>query len=117
MATPPAISRKLQLTVTECGAKARVECSGRLVAEYTAAFKAEVKPLLTKGRSVVLDLTNLAYMDSGGLGSVVSLYVSAKSAGCELRLIHLNQRVRELLGLTHLLDAFGLCGEHMIRTP
>jgi anti-anti-sigma factor len=53
-------------------------------------------------------------MDSMGLGSVVRLYVSCKSAGSELQLINLGPRIRQLLGMTHLLAAFTIVGENNI---
>ncbi len=95
----------------------RVECKGRLTSESTPVLKDAVKTLLPTAKRVVLDFTELSYMDSSGLGTVVGLYVSGKRAGCELRLINFNQRVRELLGLTHLLSALEACGEYMIKLP
>ena len=95
----------------------RVKCTGRLTSEWTPVPKDEVKALLPVAGTVVLDLTEVSYMDSSGLGAVVSLYVSGKRVGCELRLINFNQRVRELLGLTHLLSALEACGEYLIKLP
>jgi len=95
----------------------RVKCTGRLTSEWTPVPKDEVKALLPVAGTVVLDLTEGSYMDSSGLGAVVSLYVSGKRVGCELRLINFNQRVRELLGLTHLLSALEACGEYLIKLP
>jgi anti-sigma B factor antagonist len=92
-----------------------IECRGRLVREATDQLRQTVKPLLSKTKCVVLDLTALAHMDSSGLGTVVGLYVSAKTAGCQLQLINLNQRIRQLLGMTHLLSAFEACGKYMIK--
>jgi anti-anti-sigma factor len=63
----------------------------------------------------VLDLTDLTHMDSSGLGTVVRLYVSAKSAGCALELINLGARIRQLLGVTNLLSVFTSVCEHDIR--
>ncbi|HEX6908706.1 MAG TPA: STAS domain-containing protein, partial [Terriglobales bacterium] len=74
-------------------------------------------PLIPQTRLLVLDLTGLAYMDSSGLGVLVGLYVSARTAGCQLQLINLNQRIRQLLGMTHLLSAFEACGKYMIKMP
>jgi anti-sigma B factor antagonist len=54
-------------------------------------------------------------MDSTGLGTVVRLYVSAKSAGYSLELINLGKRIRQLLGVTNLLSVFTVIGEHNIR--
>ncbi len=92
-----------------------VECRGRLVREATDQLRQTVKPLISQTRCVVLDLTGLAHMDSSGLGALVGLYVSAKTAGCQLQLINLNQRIRQLLGMTHLLSAFEACGKYMIK--
>jgi anti-sigma B factor antagonist len=50
----------------------------------------------------VLDLTNVSFMDSSGLGTIVGLYISAKAAECQLRLVNLNHRVKELFRLTRL---------------
>ena len=83
-----------------------VHCRGRLIAGATSILQSEVKPLLQPGKRVVLDLTGLIRMDSMGLGTVVRLYVSAKAAGCEFKLINLGQRIRQLLGVTNLLAVF-----------
>jgi anti-sigma B factor antagonist len=50
----------------------------------------------------VLDLTDVSYLDSSGLGSVVGLWVNAKKNGCDLKLIRLNDRIKELLRISHL---------------
>ena len=92
-----------------------VECRGRLVREVTDQLRQTVKPLIAQTKCLVLDLTDLAHMDSSGLGALVGLYVSARTAGCQLQLINLNQRIRQLLGMTHLLSAFEACGKYMIK--
>jgi anti-anti-sigma factor len=63
----------------------------------------------------VLDLKDLTRLDSTGLGAVVRLYVSARSAGCSLELINIGKQVRDLLGVTHLLSVLATIGEHGIR--
>ena len=92
-----------------------VECRGRLIRESTEQLRATVKPLIPQTKCLVLDLTGLAYMDSSGLGALVGLYVSARTSGCQLQLINLNQRIRQLLGMTNLLSAFEACGKYMIK--
>jgi len=94
-----------------------VRCSGRLTAGLTAKFKEQVKDLILPAKLVVLDLTDLEHMDSAGLGTIVALYVSARRANCELRLINFNKRVRELLGMTNLLSIFEACGQYFTRMP
>ncbi len=94
-----------------------VKCRGRLTSQVTPVLKAEVKPLISVPGIVVLDFTEVSHMDSSGLGAVVGLYVSGKRNRSELRLVNFNQRVRELLGLTHLLSALEACGEYLVRLP
>ncbi len=79
-----------------------VRCAGRIVTETTALLKSTVKPLLAPHHTVVLDLTEVDYLDSSGLGTIVGLYVSAKASNSRLRLVNLNQRVRELFSITRL---------------
>src|SRR5579863_4900962 len=80
-----------------------VHCRGRLVAGTSTLLQTEVKPLLLPNQRVVLDLTTLTRMDSMGLGSIVSLAVSAKRAGCQLELVNLGKQIRQLFAITNLL--------------
>ena len=59
----------------------------------------------------MLALTDLIHMDSMGLGTLVRLVLSAKSNGCRLELVNQGKRVRQLLGITHLLGIFTIIGE------
>ncbi|MDE3187393.1 MAG: STAS domain-containing protein [Acidobacteriota bacterium] len=88
-----------------------VRCHGRLVAGVGDALYSRVKQLMPEHKRIVLDLTDVAHMDSMGLGTLVRLYVSAKGAGCTLELINLGKRVRELLGMTNLLGVFTELGD------
>jgi anti-anti-sigma factor len=56
-----------------------VSCSGRLMIESGNILRTEVQKLIRPGARIVLDLTDVAYCDSMGLGAVISLYVSSKS--------------------------------------
>ena len=105
----------LTLEISRSGGIATVRCSGKLVAGVTNLLYTEVKELIPGSRQITLDLTDLVHMDSMGIGTVVRLYVSAKSAGCDLRLINLGKRVREILGVTHLLSVFSIVGEDGVR--
>jgi len=51
-------------------------------------------------------LTEVAFVDSMGLGTLVRIYVSAKSAGSRVELVNLGKQIRELLGITNLLSVF-----------
>lgn len=89
-----------------------VKCVGRLTSENAGALKAQVRGMIPNERRIVLDLSDLAGMDSSGLGTIVGLYVSAKHAKCELQLVNLSKKVRELLGLSNLLGVFEDCGKY-----
>ncbi len=56
-------------------------------------------------------------MDSMGLGTIVGLYVSAKAAGSQLRVINLSKRIYDLFSVTNLLTMFEACGEVDARIP
>lgn len=89
-----------------------VKCGGRLTAENSAVLKSHVRSMIPHEKRIILDLTDLVSMDSSGLGIVVGLYVSARHAKCELQLVNLSKRVRELLGLSNLLGVFEDCGKY-----
>jgi anti-anti-sigma factor len=54
-------------------------------------------------------------MDSSGLGAIIAVYVSAKKASCELQLINLSKKIRDLLGMTKLLSVFESAGQFGTR--
>ena len=64
-----------------------VRCHGKLVAGVGDILYNQVKPLLPEHKRIILDLTELTRMDSLGLGTLARLYVSARSAGCNLELM------------------------------
>ncbi len=65
-----------------------------------------VKGALGQNKQIVLNLQNVSYIDSGGLGTLVGLYTSAHSAGGDIRLAALSQRVGQLLQVTKLVTVF-----------
>jgi anti-sigma B factor antagonist len=84
-----------------------VDCSGRIVfGEESASLRDNVKKLLAQGPKVVLNLREVNYIDSGGLGTLVSLYTTARNAGGALKLASLTQRVDDLLQVTKLVTIF-----------
>jgi anti-anti-sigma factor len=89
------------------GSITTVICHGRVVSETAGKLKEVVKPLIPLGGNIVLDLTDVSYMDSSGLGSLVGLKVSALKEGyCKLELANLTPRVKELLRLSNLSQLF-----------
>lgn len=108
--------RSFTLEIEQCNEKLTiVRCHGQLVSGLTDVLHSKVRPLIQPNKRIVLDLSDISWMDSMGLGTLVGLYTSAKASGCELQLLKIGKRVRELLGLTHLLDVFSIIGEHGVR--
>jgi anti-sigma B factor antagonist len=84
-----------------------VDCSGRVVfGEESATLRDTVKKLIAQSPNVVLSLREVNFIDSGGLGTLVSLYTTARSAGGAVKLARLSQRVGDLLQVTKLLTIF-----------
>jgi len=84
-----------------------VDCSGRIVfGEESASLRDNVKKWLTQNPKVLLNLREVNYIDSGGLGTLVSLFATARNAGGALKLASLTQRVDDLLQVTKLVTIF-----------
>jgi anti-anti-sigma factor len=110
-----ATTNVLTLTVCRSGDDSEVRCNGRLVAGVNDRLQSEVSRLIPSSKRILLDFTDLTHMDSTGLGTLVRLYVSAKSAGCALQLYNVGKPIRQLLGITHLISVFEVIGNNNIR--
>jgi anti-sigma B factor antagonist len=115
--TDETAASRLTLDIERSGNVAVVRLSGELVAGVTNFLYVEITSLIPDSKRIVLDLTDLVHMDSMGLGTLVRLYVSTKAAGCALELVNLGKRIRQLLGVTHLLSVFTIIGESNARIP
>jgi len=85
-------------------------CKGRLNLETTEQFQAEVKKLAAEHKQVDADLAGVDNVDSAGLGSLLGTYISAKNQGCDLQLINVNPRVKDLLNITRLTSVLNVQG-------
>jgi anti-sigma B factor antagonist len=63
------------------------------------------RKLIAENKRLVLDLSDVSYLDSSGLGMIVGVHISAKKARCQLKLINLSPRVKEIFTLTRLDEA------------
>lgn len=102
MAANPIPNSELNITTEANEKSAHVFCSGRITSSTTDQLTDTVRPLLAGRESVILDLTNVQYMDSSGLGALVRLYVSARREHCQIRVVNLNKRLKEIFSLTRL---------------
>jgi anti-anti-sigma factor len=109
------VGKVITVEIEKIGSVATVRLRGRLIAGVNEYVYTQVRPLMPEMKRVVLDLGEVTQMDSMGLGAMVRLYVSGKSAGSSVELMHLGKRIREVLGITHLLDVFTIIGERGVK--
>jgi anti-sigma B factor antagonist len=84
-----------------------VSCNGRIVfGEEGAALRETLKSMLASTRQIILNLSGVTYIDSGGLGTLVGVYSSARSGGADIKLTGLGQRLRDVLQITKLVTVF-----------
>jgi anti-sigma B factor antagonist len=83
-----------------------VRCNGRIVSSTAQDLRSKVRDLIPGTKRVVLDLTNVTYIDSSGLGALVGIFLTARRQECELKLINLSPRLKELFRLTRLAEIF-----------
>jgi anti-sigma B factor antagonist len=82
-------------------------CSGRLVfGDETAAFRERIRNILLGAQQIVVNLSGIEYIDSGGLGTLVGTLASTRNRHGEIKLVRPNQRVAELLQRTRLNTVF-----------
>jgi anti-sigma B factor antagonist len=98
----------LNITSGEVNGVAVMWLDGRIVlGDETVALREKVKGLLGEGKKkLVLDLKNVMFIDSAGLGALVAAHASAKLSGATLRLCNLGSRANELLQLARLVTIF-----------
>lgn len=84
-----------------------VDCAGRIVfGEESAYLRDIVKNLLADKNRLVMNLSGVNYIDSGGLGTLVALYTTARNSGGSIKLANLTKRVGDLLQVTKLVTIF-----------
>ncbi len=84
-----------------------VACSGKIIfGEESSGLRESLKDLLMNTKRIVLNLSGVTYIDSGGLGTLVGVYSSARAAGADIKLTGLGQRLRDLLAITKLSTVF-----------
>jgi anti-sigma B factor antagonist len=82
-----------------------VKCHGTLNSAAAPHLRDQVKPLLPHGGRLVIDLADVNFLDSSGLGTLVALKASAMKQGyCRLEMINMTPRVLELFRITKLYD-------------
>jgi anti-sigma B factor antagonist len=98
----------LKITNREVDGVSVQALDGRIVlGEESNALREKVKGLIAAGKKkIVLNMDNVTFIDSAGLGTLVAAHHSAKSQGAGLRLCHLGSKFQEVLQITKLMTVF-----------
>ncbi|HKD90939.1 MAG TPA: STAS domain-containing protein [Terriglobales bacterium] len=85
-----------------------VDLSGRItLGEGSVILRDTVRDLLGKGqKKILLNLGDVSYIDSSGIGELVSAYTTVRNQGGDLRLLNLTKKVHDLLQITKLYTVF-----------
>jgi anti-sigma B factor antagonist len=84
-----------------------VDISGRLTSFESKAFREMIRDLLHQGQTnIVLNLTELEYLDSSGIGELVRNYMSVVKKGGAMKVVGLAPKVEEVLKITQLYQVF-----------
>jgi anti-sigma B factor antagonist len=85
-----------------------LDLSGRItLGEGSVQIRDAIRDLISKGqKSILLNLADVNYIDSSGLGELVSAFTTSKNQGADLKLLHLTKKVHDLLQLTKLYTVF-----------
>ena len=87
-----------------------VDVSGRItLGEETSTLREAVRGLIGQGKKkIVLNLAEVSYIDSSGVGELVACYTAARNQGGELKLLNLTKKVHDLLQVTKLYTIFDI---------
>ncbi|MFB3923764.1 MAG: STAS domain-containing protein [Terriglobia bacterium] len=98
----------LQINEQETSGVTVLTLSGRVtLGEESSKLRTKLKDLLATGKTrVVLDLADVSYIDSAGLGTLVAGYTSARNQGASMKLANLTKKFDEQLHITKLVTVF-----------
>jgi anti-sigma B factor antagonist len=101
---------RMQIATRQLGDVAVLDISGRItLGEGNVMLRDVVRELADKGnQKIVLNLSEVQYVDSSGVGELVKTHTTMRNKGGQLRLVNLNQRVNDLLQLTKLSSVFDI---------
>jgi anti-sigma B factor antagonist len=87
-----------------------VDMMGRItLGEGSVVLRDTIRDLLGKGeKKILLNLGNVTYIDSSGIGELVSAFTSVRNQGGELKLLNLTKKVHDLLQITKLYTVFDI---------
>ncbi len=105
-ANPVAPTGELQLRTEKTAEETIVYGSGRITSTTSDLLQSTIRGLIPGAKRIVLDLAEVNYIDSSGLGALVSVYLAASRAQCVLELANPKPRIRDLFELSKLTAVF-----------
>ena len=93
-----------------------LDCSGKItLGEGTMSIRNTVRDVLQNGaKKIILNLADVTYIDSAGVGELVSTYTTTVNKGGKLKLLKLTNKLRELLTITKLLTVFEIYDDEKV---
>ena len=98
----------VKLTTRQVGDVTVIDAAGRItLGEGASQFRDTVRDLVTKGqKKILLNLAEVSYIDSSGIGELVSGFTTVTNGGGQLKLVGLSKRIKDLLQITKLYTVF-----------
>lgn len=105
----------LTFELVETAEETTVHCKGKITAESAEFFQSEIRDRIipdTRGkgiavtRRIILDLSQVTFIDSTGLGALLSVWTAGQRRACDMEIVNLSPRVEKLVNLTKLDQVF-----------
>ncbi|MGA2724409.1 MAG: STAS domain-containing protein [Bryobacteraceae bacterium] len=98
----------VKLNIRQVGDVSLVDVAGRItLGEGSSTLRDSVREMVSKGqKKILLNLGEVSYIDSSGIGELVSAFTTVTNGGGQLKLLNLTKRVRDLLQITKLYTVF-----------
>ncbi len=99
---------ELNITERQAGDITVLDMNGKVtLGEGSVALRTTIRRLLGEGKkNILLNLGQVGYVDSSGIGELVSSFTSVNKEGGKLKLLNLTQKIQDLLAITKLLTVF-----------
>lgn len=99
---------ELNIKERQAGDVTVLDMDGKItIGEGSVALRSAIRRLIEEGKKkILLNLSNVSYVDSSGIGELVSSFTTINREGGQLKLLNLTQKIQDLLAITKLLTVF-----------
>jgi len=105
-ANPITPGPELKLNTEKKTEETIVRASGRITSATSDLLQKTIRELIPEGKGIVLDLADVHYIDSSGIGAMVSVYLAASKVEHPLKIVNAQPRIRDLFEVTRLTAVF-----------